>query len=99
MVRGKRLGGHKFKRQEQIGDYIVDFVCFGARLIVEADGSQHADNAADDKRTDWLETEGFRILRFWNTDILTNSEGVAMAILAALEPPSPNPSPTRKAGL
>ncbi|WP_234024840.1 endonuclease domain-containing protein [Tsuneonella amylolytica] len=99
ILRGKRLGGHKFRRQEQIGDFIVDFVCFGARLIVEADGSQHAENAADIERAAWLENQGFRVLRFWNTDILTNTEGVGTAILAALEPPLPNPSPARGEGL
>jgi len=92
MLRAKRLGGHKFKRQEQIGDYIVDFVCFAARLIVEADGSQHADNA-DAARDAWLKHQGFRVFRFWNNDILTNSDGVAQAILAALETPLPNPLP------
>lgn len=92
MFRAKRLGGHKFKRQEQIGDYIVDFVCFSARLIVEADGSQHADGA-DALRDTWLAAQGFRIVRFWNNDILTKPDGVAQAILAALETQHPGPLP------
>ncbi len=83
IVRARRLGA-KFRRQEQIGDYIVDFVCFEARLIVEADGSQHADSVTDARRTPWLEAQGFRILRFWNNDILHNPESVARTILAAL---------------
>ncbi len=99
ILRSHRLVGWKFKRQEQIGDYIVDFVCFRARLIIEADGSQHVQSEADERRTRWLEGQGFRVLRFWNNDILLRSESVATAILAALETPLPNPSPARGEGL
>ena len=84
MVRAKRLGGYKFKRQEQIGDYIVDFVCFEARLIVEVDGSQHADNPADEQRDGWLRAQGFHVLHIWNNEVLSNPEGVGTAILARL---------------
>jgi very-short-patch-repair endonuclease len=93
LLRSHRLASWKFKRQQQIGEYIVDFACFGARLIVEADGSQHAGSAADVNRNAWLKAQGFRILRLWNNDILTNPEGVAAAIIAALETPLPNPLP------
>ncbi|OJW75372.1 MAG: hypothetical protein BGO57_12510 [Sphingomonadales bacterium 63-6] len=99
LLRGKRLQGLKFKRQQPLGRYIVDFVCFEARLIVEADGSQHAESQADCLRDEFLVGQGFRILRLWNSDILTNPEGVATAILAALEPPLLNPAPTRGKGL
>lgn len=99
MLRGQRLGGLKFKRQEQLGEYIVDFVCFGSRLIVEADGSQHAGSADDAVRDEWLKAQGFRVLRFWNNDILKNPEGVARDILDAAQPPLPNPSPARGEGL
>jgi very-short-patch-repair endonuclease len=99
ILRGQRLSGLKFKRQEQLGDYIVDFVCFGSRLIVEADGSQHADSPGDAVRDDWLTAQGFRVLRFWNNDILGNPEGVARVILDAALPPLPNPSPARGEGL
>ncbi|WP_151974576.1 endonuclease domain-containing protein [Erythrobacter sp. EC-HK427] len=92
LLRGKRLGGHKFKRQEQIGDYIVDLVCFGSRVIIEADGSQHSDDA-DAARDHWLTSQGFRVLRFWNNEILNNSDGVAQMVLAALETPLPDPLP------
>jgi len=92
ILRSHRLQGWKFKRQEQLGDFIVDFVCFRARLIVEADGSQHADNADDLVRTTWLEGKGFRVIRFWNNDILLNPDGVATAILAALPPLLPTAS-------
>jgi very-short-patch-repair endonuclease len=99
MLRGQWLGGMKFKRQEQLGDYIVDFVCFGQKLIVEADGSQHADSEGDAVRDSWLKAQGFRVLRFWNNDILENPEGVARIILDAALPPLPNPSPARGEGL
>ena len=98
LLRAGRMAGVKFKRQEQIGDYIVDFVCFRARLIVEADGSQHAESAADTKRDEWLFSQGFRILRFWNNDILGNTDGVAEAVLAALETPLPDPLPQGERG-
>jgi very-short-patch-repair endonuclease len=64
MLRGQRLGGLKFTWQEQLGDYVVDFVCFGARLIVEADGGQHAESTKDTGRDAWLTEQGFRVLRF-----------------------------------
>lgn len=99
MLRGKRVGGLKFKRQEQLGDYIVDFVCFGARLIVEADGSQHAESRRDAVRDAWLKAQGFRVLRFWNNDILENPDGVARVILDAAHAPLPNPSPEVGEGL
>ena len=99
ILRGRRMGGAKFKRQEQIGDYIVDFVCFSEKLIVEADGSQHIESRADEVRDAYLKANGFRVLRFWNNDILANSDAVAEAILAALQPPLPNPSPARGEGL
>lgn len=99
ILRAKRLQGWKFRRQQQIDRYIADFVCFEARLIVEADGSQHAESEADGIRDAYLQQRGFRMVRFWNNDILNNPDGVATAILAALHPPLPNPSPARGEGL
>jgi very-short-patch-repair endonuclease len=78
------LDNLKFRRQQPIGDYIVDFVCFKAKLIVEVDGSQHDEPEArrqDGQRTKWLESQGFQILRFWNNDVLTNVEGVINKII------------------
>jgi very-short-patch-repair endonuclease len=83
ILRAHRLGGLKFKRQVPIEGYIVDFVCFEARLIVEADGGQHADSRADIARDQRLSALGFRILRVWNNDVLANPDGVAAAILGA----------------
>ncbi|MCW2389414.1 very-short-patch-repair endonuclease [Sphingobium sp. B11D3B] len=102
VLRNKRLASHKFKRQQVIGRFIVDFVNFEQRLIVEADGSQHIASERDYQRTLWLEHQGFRVLRFWNDDILARTEQVAEAIWSALtdgaSPLSPNPSPTRGEG-
>ena len=84
-LRDRQLGGAKFRRQVPIGPYIADFVCFAAKLIVELDGGQYADTAeADSARTVWLEKRGFRVLRFWNHDVLANPDGVPERILEAL---------------
>ena len=90
LLRDRRLGNHKFRRQLPVGCYIVDFACWRARLVVELDGGQHSERAAYDReRTAWLTRHGWRVLRFWNNE-LENMEGVLMVILAALEePPSP----------
>ncbi len=97
ILRAKRLSDYKFKRQVPIDSYIVDFVCLRERLIVEADGGQHGAEA-DGVRDRYLRAQGFRILRFWNNDILGNEDGVTVSILAALSP-LPNPSPARGEGL
>ncbi len=97
-LRANRLNGHKFKRQQPLGSYIVDFVCFEARLIIEADGAQHADQQDYDKARDyWLKNQGFHVLRFWNNDVLENTEGVLQMIVAHLLP-SPQPSPVKGEG-
>ncbi|HEV8680768.1 MAG TPA: DUF559 domain-containing protein [Stellaceae bacterium] len=83
-LRDRRLQGCRFRRQHPIGDFIVDFACTQHQLIVEADGGQHADNEADRHRTAWLESEGWRVLRFWNNDALANTEGVVETILREL---------------
>ncbi len=80
-LRSKRFEGLKFRRQEQIGEYIVDFVCFKRKLIIELDGSQHIDNQLEDAvRDKWFESQGFTVLRFWNNDIMNNIEGVLIVI-------------------
>src|SRR5580658_10573018 len=76
VLRHRQLQGYKFRRQRPIGRFIVDFACTKHHLVIEADGGQHSDNAADDERTAWLESQGWRVLRFWNNDILSNIEGV-----------------------
>jgi very-short-patch-repair endonuclease len=89
------LDGTHFRRQVQIGRYIVDFVSRRAKLIVEVDGGQHATQAAaDHERTQFLESRGYRVLRFWNNDVMTNIEGVLEDILREITTtPTPNPSP------
>jgi len=82
MVRGRRLGGLKFKRQEPMGPYIVDFVCHDRRLIVEVDGGQHSESHQDRMRDGHLEGSGYRVLRFWNDEVMLNPDGVAGHILA-----------------
>ena len=83
-LRANRLG-FKFKRQVPIGTYIVDFVCLEKRLIVELDGGQHLDNQKYDmKRTAWLNTGGFKMLRFWNNDVLQQTASVIEVIMEAL---------------
>jgi very-short-patch-repair endonuclease len=84
-LRNRRLDGHKFSRQIPPGPYVADFVCRRGRLIGEVDGSQHAENPADERRTDWLNNEGYSVLRFWNNEILTERRGVLETILAVLE--------------
>ena len=84
--------GVKFRRQAPIGNYIVDFVCFDKKLVVELDGSQHIENPKDIIRDNWLKSQGFRTLRFWNNDVLKNRESVVNKILDTLTPPSPSPS-------
>lgn len=80
-LRAKQLEGLKFRRQEPIGNLIVDFVCFDRSLIVEVDGGQHVrEKAKDDERTRWLEEQGFKVLRFWNNDVMKNIEGVLKVI-------------------
>ena len=93
-----RKAGAKFRRQQPIGRYIADFVCFEAKLIIELDGGQHADSVTEDtERTRWLASQGFRVLRFWNNDVIDNMEGVWASIVAVLSP-SPQPSPIKGEG-
>ena len=94
-LRARRLMGYKFRRQTVIEPYIVDFVCLEARLIIEADGGQHSDQEAyDARRTAWLEGMGYRVMRFWNPEVLGELQSVLEQIQVALiEVPSPLPSP------
>lgn len=80
-LKGRQLEGCKFRRQHPFGDFIVDFVCLERAVAVELDGSQHFDSAVNDaKRTRFLEMSGFVVLRFWNSDVLENMEGVAEVV-------------------
>ena len=84
-LRAKRLGGAKFRRQHLIGDHIVDFCCLRSRLVIEIDGGQHTEDTENDAaRTARLEARGFKVIRFWNDDVLRNLEGVLTTIQDAL---------------
>ncbi|MEK7617523.1 MAG: endonuclease domain-containing protein [Patescibacteria group bacterium] len=80
-LRSYRILGIKFRRQQPIGRYVVDFVCLPKKLIIELDGSQHLNSKSDEVRDDWLNKEGFTVLRFWNNEVLQNIEGVMEKIL------------------
>jgi very-short-patch-repair endonuclease len=97
-LRANRLG-FKFKRQVPIGTYIADFICLEKRLIVELDGSQHLENQEYDKtRSAWFNTHGFRVVRFWNNEVLQQTTTVLEVILRVLAEPMLTPSLLRKRG-
>jgi very-short-patch-repair endonuclease len=82
-LRNRQLNGMKFRRQHPLGSYIADFFCLDARPIIELDGSQHGqerERRADDRRTEYLESQGYRVLRFWNEEVLDNMDGVLEVI-------------------
>jgi very-short-patch-repair endonuclease len=85
-LREQRLRNYKFRRQQPIGRYVVDFVCLQNRLVIELDGGQHVESKeVDTARTQWLESQGFRVLRFWNDDVLCKTDTVMRAIWSALQ--------------
>src|SRR5207237_1976950 len=103
-LRMDQIEGCRFRRQVPMGPYVVDFACFKARLVIEVDGGQHAAAVEqDDRRSGWLMARGFRVLRFWNTDVLQDTDGVLDSIRAAILatrpvakgkwPPHPDPPP------
>ena len=103
--------GVKFRRQTPIGQYIVDFVCFSHKLVIEIDGGQHADSASDQARDAFLVSQGFKVLRFWNNEVVQQLDGVYETVRLALielmhgdeavesSHPHPNPSPIKGEGL
>jgi very-short-patch-repair endonuclease len=97
-LRMKQLEGLKFRRQQPIDHYIVDFVCFENRIIIEVDGGQHAsDNNKDRERDSYLQKLGFKVLRFWNNDVFQNTTGVLEVIREnCLSHPPLNPLPSRE---
>jgi very-short-patch-repair endonuclease len=84
--------GFHFRRQAPIGKYVADFACHSAKTVIEVDGGQHGHPkgiAGDDARTEWLESQGYRVIRFWNNDVLGNIEGVMTALMNTLRSPPP----------
>ena len=99
LLRDRRLSGLKFRRQVPVGPYIVDFLCVASRLIVEADGSQHGESRRDEIRDACLLSQGWRVLRFWNHEVIQNRESVLETILAhAYSPNGADPHPAGCAG-
>jgi very-short-patch-repair endonuclease len=102
-LRASQLGGARFRRQHPVGIYVLDFACVQQGLAVELDGGQHADDVVRDaRRTAWLEAQGWRVLRFWNNDVMGNVEGVLSVIAQALNAgsrPPPQPSPCQGEGV
>jgi very-short-patch-repair endonuclease len=94
-VRDKQLG-IKFRRQQPIGNYVVDFVCFEKKLVIEIDGGEHFERGRDKIRDQWFQEHGYKVLRFWNNDVLKNTDNVIQAIINEF---SPSPlSPPLKGG-
>ena len=93
-VRGHRFAGFKFRRQQVIGPFIVDFVCLSAKLVVELDGSQHAESVAYDTQRDaWLNNEGYRVFRVWNNEWTQQQEAVLERLWEMLNATAPSPQP------
>ena len=99
ILRSRQLGGFRFRRQVPLGNFILDFACFDPCVVIEVDGGQHNDIATleyDKQRTQWLESRGYLVLRFWNNEVLQEIEGVGEAILSHclyLKSPHPNLPP------
>ena len=83
-IRNRQIDGHKFARQVPIGRYICDFVCRERQIVIELDGGQHAESSTDAVRDRYLTAEGYRVLRFWNNDVLGNLDGVLTTIQSEL---------------
>jgi very-short-patch-repair endonuclease len=84
-LRQRQLAGYRFRRQHPLGRYVLDFVCLEARLVIEVDGGQHSEQQTyDQARTAWLAAQGFRVLRFWNHEVLNNLEAVKASIWETL---------------
>jgi len=99
-LRARQIHGLKFRRQHPVGNYILDFACIDAKLAIEVDGGQHYElQSQDSKRSAWLEAQGWKVLRYWNNEVLQNIEGVLVEVLNALSKdngdvtPPPQPSP------
>ena len=93
-LRNRRFRGFKFRRQHPIGLYFVDFVCLEKKLVIELDGGQHAEQCAyDERRTNFLESRGYRVIRCWNNHALKDTQVFLEMVRRILEDPSPQPSP------
>jgi very-short-patch-repair endonuclease len=98
VLKERRLAGHRFRRQHPLGPYISDFACLEAGIVIEVDGGQHQGNEEDRRRDRYMHNIGFKLLRFWNNDVLANLEGVCTVIAQALAERCPHPSLPPQAG-
>jgi very-short-patch-repair endonuclease len=92
LLQARQLDGFRFRRQMPVGPYVADFACLEATLIIEVDGGQHLDSLSDAARDRFLASRGFRVLRFWNNDVLANPEGVRAVIARRLSEACPHPT-------
>lgn len=91
-LRNRQFEDFKFRRQQPVGSYIVDFVNFEKRMVIEVDGGQHAILKDKDKKRDaWLNAEGYAVMRFWNNEVFENLDGILEVIRDKLTTPSPSP--------
>ena len=97
-LRDRQLEGLKFRRQQPMGHYVLDFICYERGIVIEIDGGQHAtQKEKDEERDNWLKGQGFMVLRYWNNEVLTNTEGVLEDIRKhCLSHPHPCPLPSRE---
>jgi very-short-patch-repair endonuclease len=98
VLHDRRLAGYKFRRQCPIGPYIANFASIRYRVVIEVDGSQHLDNAADQRRSEWLEGRGWCVIRFWNNDVSGNPNRVAEYVLNLLRSRPALTLPSLRAG-
>ncbi len=92
-LKGRQVEGFKFRRQQPVGRYVVDFVNLEKKVVIELDGGQHAVDPSDKMRDEWLRGEGYEVLRFWDSQVFSNLEGVLEKIRDALLTPHLNPLP------
>jgi very-short-patch-repair endonuclease len=97
-LRAHRLNGLSFRRQVLVGSFILDFVCHERMLVIEVDGGQHAESKRDVERDRWLASKGYRVLRFWNSEVLRNRDGVLQSIFSAAREVTPLPNPPPQGG-
>ncbi|WP_368562659.1 endonuclease domain-containing protein [Pseudoxanthomonas sp. UTMC 1351] len=98
ILKAQQLDGYRFRCQMPVGPYVADFACLAASLIIEVDGGQHLESASDAARDSYLARQGFRVLRFWNNDVLANLEGVRAVIAQRLSEACPHPNPVSSTG-
>jgi very-short-patch-repair endonuclease len=97
-LRDRQVEGFKFRRQQPVGRYVVDFVNLEKKVVIELDGGQHAVNPSDKLRDEWFRGEGYEVLRFWDNEVFSNLEGVLDSIRNVLLTPHPDPLPQGERG-